>query len=308
MDYKGVNQTPWMELEKFKEYMGIERDQYPQFKELNKFVIKKAIKEINAKTDLWVEVEYKREKRKIVALKFLIKGNPNKPENLRQLPLPFPETDEESLEQLSSESDLTQESSFPSRPEPPLPEIPDHPLVKELILLNLSEKQSASLLQQYTEEDIQRAIQVVKTSPRPIKNPGAFIAKALKDGWEFSERYDPMEAARKEQEERERKEREKLEAKRKQEEHAREEFWKENSTDPKYLEQFKEGIRKELEPEEYQGWIDTLKVMKTQEKVIFEVGHPVFERDIKKNHNKLFQTLSREIWGVTRVEYVISLA
>ena len=52
--------------------MGIGSDDYPVFKELNRNIIKPAIKEINDLTDYLVEVERKRLGRKIAELKFRI--------------------------------------------------------------------------------------------------------------------------------------------------------------------------------------------------------------------------------------------
>ena len=65
-------ETPFIPLEVFKSLMGLEKDEYPIFKELNRNVIKPAIKEINALTDYHVEVEQKRLGRRIGELKFRI--------------------------------------------------------------------------------------------------------------------------------------------------------------------------------------------------------------------------------------------
>ena len=65
-------ETPFVPLEKFRELMGLEKDEYSLFKELNRNVIKPAIKEINDLTDFHVEVEQKRIGRKIAELKFRI--------------------------------------------------------------------------------------------------------------------------------------------------------------------------------------------------------------------------------------------
>ena len=65
-------ETPFIPLEVFKSLMGLEKDEYPLFKELNRNVIKPAIKEINDLTDYHVEVEQKRIGRKIGELKFRI--------------------------------------------------------------------------------------------------------------------------------------------------------------------------------------------------------------------------------------------
>ena len=65
-------ETPFIPLERFRELMGLEKDEYPVFKVLNRDVIKPAIKEINDLTDYLVEVEPKRLGRKIAELKFRI--------------------------------------------------------------------------------------------------------------------------------------------------------------------------------------------------------------------------------------------
>ena len=65
-------ETPFIPLETFRELMGLEKDEYPVFKVLNRDVIKPAMKEINDLTDYHVEVEQKRIGRRIGELKFRI--------------------------------------------------------------------------------------------------------------------------------------------------------------------------------------------------------------------------------------------
>ena len=65
-------ETPFIPLEVFKGLMGFEKDEYPIFKELNRNVIKPAMKEINDLTDYHVEVEQNRLGRRIGELKFRI--------------------------------------------------------------------------------------------------------------------------------------------------------------------------------------------------------------------------------------------
>ena len=52
--------------------MGLDKDEYPLFKEFNRNVIKPAIQEINALTNFFIEIEPKRIGRKIAELKFRI--------------------------------------------------------------------------------------------------------------------------------------------------------------------------------------------------------------------------------------------
>ena len=65
-------ETPFIPLDRFKELMGLEETDYPDFKVLNRDLIKPAIKEINGLTDYHVEVEYKRLVRRVAELKFRI--------------------------------------------------------------------------------------------------------------------------------------------------------------------------------------------------------------------------------------------
>ena len=68
----GRGETPFIPIEKFRELIGVESDEYRTFKALNQKIIKPAIIEINDLTDYFVEVEQKRFKRKVVELKFRI--------------------------------------------------------------------------------------------------------------------------------------------------------------------------------------------------------------------------------------------
>ena len=65
-------ETPVIPLETFRKLMGLEKDEYPVFKVLNRDVIKPAIKEVNTLTDYFIEVEQKRIGRRIAELKFRI--------------------------------------------------------------------------------------------------------------------------------------------------------------------------------------------------------------------------------------------
>lgn len=65
-------ETPLIPIQTFRELMGVDSSEYPLFGELNRNVIKPAIKEINALTDYYIEVEQKRFGRKIAELKFSI--------------------------------------------------------------------------------------------------------------------------------------------------------------------------------------------------------------------------------------------
>lgn len=61
-------------LDDFRSALGL-RDKYPQFKELNKFVIKQAVAELNQRSDLVIEYETIKAGRTVTALAFTFKQN-----------------------------------------------------------------------------------------------------------------------------------------------------------------------------------------------------------------------------------------
>lgn len=66
--------TSWMSLDKFYVLLGIPKDEYKKFKVFNDCVLKKAVKEINT-LNLKVKEEFKREQRRVVALRFHVIKN-----------------------------------------------------------------------------------------------------------------------------------------------------------------------------------------------------------------------------------------
>ena len=76
-------ETPFIPIETFRELLGLEDGSYEEFKTLNRDVIKRATNEINKKSDLFLTVQFKREKRRTVAVKFHIKRNQRKKTNGR---------------------------------------------------------------------------------------------------------------------------------------------------------------------------------------------------------------------------------
>ncbi|MBB5349569.1 RepB family plasmid replication initiator protein [Desulfoprunum benzoelyticum] len=101
---RGFGATPVIPIEDFRKLLGLNDNEYKSFKALNKDVIKKAVEEINEKSDLSVRVEYTRARR-VVAVKFYITGNPDNVINLKplinankQLSLPLPAFELDNME------------------------------------------------------------------------------------------------------------------------------------------------------------------------------------------------------------------
>ena len=59
---RGCGETPFLLLDTYRDLMGVEPHEYPEFKEFNRRVIKGPVEEINRVTDFNVTVAYRREK------------------------------------------------------------------------------------------------------------------------------------------------------------------------------------------------------------------------------------------------------
>jgi hypothetical protein len=74
--YKNTGTTGWIALDRFRRIMGVNPKEYSDFRRLNERVIKGPLKQVNNSSDIVLEPEYKREKRRIVAVRFQVSENP----------------------------------------------------------------------------------------------------------------------------------------------------------------------------------------------------------------------------------------
>lgn len=74
--YRNVKSTGWWDLNTFRRLMGADAEMYNDFKRLSSFVIKKSVEEVNTVSDIKIAVEYQRQGRKVVALRFTVAENP----------------------------------------------------------------------------------------------------------------------------------------------------------------------------------------------------------------------------------------
>ena len=166
--------------------MGIDSDDYPLFKELNRNVIKPAIEEINALTNFYIQVENKRFARKIAELKFRIS-------RIREIP-------------------TLQE---PQAPQKPISfDIEDLPMVAvKLVQSGVSRKEALRIANQewdivdaaarpeeqadfavYVEEKIRLAQHTTS-----VKNAGGFIVKAIQENYQSPEFQKQIQAEKAEE-------------------------------------------------------------------------------------------------------------
>ncbi len=132
-DYLGSSreygETPFIELDEYRKLIGIREGGYPQFKEFNRCAVKEPVTEINRVSDFQVTVDYKRQGRKVVALKFKMR-------RIALLPAP----------------DFKQGSLFPPLEDMPL-------MVKELKDVGLSAQDAWEVWQ--------RSVDYVTVDPKP---------------------------------------------------------------------------------------------------------------------------------------------
>lgn len=70
---RNCGETRYIPLADYRKLMGISEDQYPEFKKLNRWVIKDPVEEINQVTDFYVEPDYQRKQRTVSAVKFKVR-------------------------------------------------------------------------------------------------------------------------------------------------------------------------------------------------------------------------------------------
>ena len=185
---RNEGETSFIPLETFRELMGLEKDEYPLFKEFNRNVIKPAIKEINELTNFCVEIEEKRIGRKIGELKFRIS-------RLKEIP---------TLEPTQEAAESTQASLFVDMEDLPA-------LAVKLVQAGVSQKEAlrianeewdgvdaAAVLEDkedfavYVEEKIGLARHATN-----VRNAGGFIVKAIRENYQDPEFQKQLQAEKK---------------------------------------------------------------------------------------------------------------
>lgn len=151
--YRFVNQgrTGWWNLETFRDIMGIGQDSYAQFKDLNKHVIKPAVGEVNAVSNIILEMEYKRTGRSVSGVRFLIRNNP----------------------QLTFEGVQEQQ------------EIDNSPVLKRFLRIHNNKTLARKMIMDYGEEQLAKNLSYVEAqmSEGKVKSPAAFLKAAVQSNY-----------------------------------------------------------------------------------------------------------------------------
>ena len=91
---KNYGETPFIPLKSYRTLMGVAEDMYPEFKRLNTRVIRDPIEEINRFTDFRVEPEYRKESKKVTAVKFRVRRILDLPKPLGKQGALFPDLED----------------------------------------------------------------------------------------------------------------------------------------------------------------------------------------------------------------------
>ncbi len=159
--FKAIHQTSWMPLSLFRSLMGVPEDKYPEFKEFKRNVINVAIKEINQKSDIYIELQFRKAGRSVSAIQFLISENEGYQPSFRKLQRA--EVNTPAYQQQSSLLEV---------------------LVSEF---GLSDKQANQTVSSYANEYIIEKISLVKTK-KNIEHLGAYLLSALKKDYQSTSR------------------------------------------------------------------------------------------------------------------------
>lgn len=175
--YREVHSTGWWSIKTFKSLLGIEENEYRNFKDLNKCIIKPSIAQINDNSDITVNIEYKRENRKIVKLRFHVSNNPQlllKLSIRKQLLSRVNQMESEEIEVVKTEfSEIA---------------------LARLQQFGLSESEAQTALTQYEESYVLENLEIIEHAylAGKVENLPAFTKAALKK--DYRPKLSPIEA------------------------------------------------------------------------------------------------------------------
>jgi Initiator Replication protein len=179
--FRSVGTTGWIDVGTLRKLLGVANSHhYEVFKNFNREVLKRAVKEVNETSDILLSVEYRKERRTVVALRFSIRTNP-------QFSLILAPSKEQELHVASPS--LENEV------------IPEHPLRERLLDFGLTRKQVDQLLISFEGQYIEEILSLVKRdflAGRVEKLP-AYTFAAIKE--DYRPRKTPYELQREAQNE-----------------------------------------------------------------------------------------------------------
>jgi len=157
--FRTVNRTGWLDLDLFRNLMGITKTQYTSFKELKRNVITPAVEEINQKADIYIDVEYQKTGRSVTGIKFILRDNENYQPSFKLITKVIEHEDNAYLQDQASLLTLLSGG------------------------FKLKEKQAQELIHQYDAPYLFEKIELVKRS-KNVEHAGAYLISALKNDYQ----------------------------------------------------------------------------------------------------------------------------
>lgn len=151
--FKNIKQTAWFPLPLFRSLMGVTENKYLAFKEFKRNVINVAVKEVNQKSDIHIEPQFKKIGRNIAAIQFSVVENENYQPSFRK-----------PRQVITSVYSAQKESS--------LLDI----LAREYYI---SERQANGIIKKYEYQYIIDKMRLIRTK-KNVKHLGAYLISALK--------------------------------------------------------------------------------------------------------------------------------
>lgn len=164
--YRQVGCTGWWSLEVFRGLMGVKEEEYPQFPELNRRVIKIAIQQVNDESDIHLEIEFRRERRRVTDLRFTVRDNPK---------MALFQSPQQVLENLRQE-----EEAIPGAVESG----PSIDLIELLEAAGISNNQVRRLTKEFDEQHIRRnfaAFEADRAAGKVTRNPSGYLLRAIRE-------------------------------------------------------------------------------------------------------------------------------
>lgn len=163
--FRKVGTTGWISLDVWRDLLGVEEGQNAEFKYFNRDVLKPAMEEVNGRSDIRVEVKMRREKRRVVALRFTI---------------------EEQTQQELALDDIAGMPMFDPRGMAPEPDELLSPLQQRLRGYGLTEAQAIDLTTEVGTDTIERNLAYVDAQlgeGRPLRSLAGFTIQAIRDDY-----------------------------------------------------------------------------------------------------------------------------
>ena len=213
--FRKVGSTGWIDLDRWRDLLGVEPGQYEAFKYLNRDVLKPAVAEVNRYSDIRVEMDRKREKRRVAALKFSVREN-------EQLALDLEGTASRAAAQASAVGEFPQSLPDPRALAPEADALLG-PLQRRLVSFGLSQAQALDLSTEFDADrvarnldHVEREIERRRDTARPVDRVAAFTIDAVRNDYAATAGTPPV--VRQTEEKKARKERARAENQRQREE------------------------------------------------------------------------------------------